>query len=151
MFEPIQILPMPLGTLWIEWFEALLSNGNLLVRCIPVPNQPLPEASSSVLLNFGSVIAFRASQDPFSLDTSPSPVELPRQNNGWITSQIMMSSSSEWCSQAMHVLGSNAHHFVLVSAQDQTLEILTETNLPSIQLESSSKSPNPFPASFSTS
>ncbi len=144
-FYPVPCSP---GVHWVDWFEVLLANSNLLIRCIPVPSFALPEQASTVLLNFGRVIAFRGSADPFNLEDPDIQQDLPRESNRRLTSLFNWSSSSRWVEDARNWYPEELRHFVLCDADDRALGVLTRGGEPLVSLEHSENLPSPWPTSF---
>ena len=68
------------GVHWVEWYEVLLANATLLVRCVPTTSHSLPDQATTVLLDFGRVIALRGSADPFNLEDPDIQEVLPRRS-----------------------------------------------------------------------
>lgn len=145
-FVPVEL---PVSGHWIEWFEAMLANEVLLVRCIPLFGTQLPNNAASLVLNFDSVVAFRATADPFYFDRDEIQNSLPRSNGRALDALFLMSSTSHWIDQASAFHPQETLvHYVLASVQDQVLEVLARGPILSVQFEAKTEDFNPRPTRF---
>lgn len=147
-FTPFYPVPCSAGLHWVDWYEVLLATCSLLIRCVPIPSFALPEQASTVLLNFGRVIAFRGSADPFNLEDPDAQQELPREVDGRLTSLFNWSSSTEWVNDARNWYPEELRHFVLCDTEDRALGVLTRGGEPTVVLGRSESLPSAWPVSF---
>lgn len=149
-FFPFYPVPCEPGTHWVEWYEALLANCCLLVRCVPMSSFSLPQGASTVLLDFGRIIAFRGSADPFNLEDPDIQQDLPREANRRLSSLFNWSEDTEWIDDARKWFPEPLRHFVLCDTNDRALGVLTRGKEPKVVLEHTATLPTPWPAGFSS-
>jgi hypothetical protein len=136
------------GVHWVEWYEVLLANASLLVRCVPTASHSLPDQATTVLLDFGRVIALRGSADPFNLEDPDIQEVLPRETDGRLTSLFNWSTQSQWTKEATQWYPEGIRHFVLCDTNDRAIGILTRGSEPQVILEKSASLPSPRPTGF---
>ena len=136
------------GVHWVEWYEVLFANARLLVRCVPTTSHSLPDKATTVLLDFGRVIALRGSADPFNLEDPDIQKVLPREADGRLTSLFNWSTESQWTKDARQWYPEGIRHFVLCDTDDRVIGILTQGGEPQVILERSASLLSPSPTGF---
>ena len=146
-FEAYRPVPGAVAPDWVEWHEALYSQGVLLVRCNPSGPEMLEDGVVSIVLRFDHVLAVRMAEDPYDYPRDWTAIELPRDNEGVLVSQFFRSSASAWALSNSSAEEPVFHH-ILFAWLDRRIEVLTRTQEPQVQCEThvgfSSQPPSAF-------
>lgn len=119
----------------MDWYEAQLSNGSLRVSCVAVASFELPQNARTLTLDFGEVIAFRGSADPFNMENIDLQADLPREEDGRLTSLFNFATDTPWTRSASEIYPGELRHYILCDVEDHVLGILTRGGEPRMYFE----------------